>query len=154
MENKLTKLTDVEEYLKEQTRFYISTPERLAEALVFVKKLKMFAEQVEESVKKRGAELMNEKNLSQIDFDGWRVIKQEASELDEYSVSSLFGAVGNEVAMGLTKVDNTKLKLWLKKSKIEGEMLAKINSGKRVKLRKGYIKIVEIKEKEKPIYIK
>lgn len=153
MDNKLAKIDEIENYLKEQTRFYISTPEKLAEALLFAKKLKTFAEQVENKVKERGSELMFEKNLREIDFDGWRVIKVDPAEIDEFSVYSLFDAVEPEVAKALVKVDNTKLKMWIRKSKIEGKVLSKIVEGKKTKLRKGYLKIVEIKEEEPIIYI-
>jgi hypothetical protein len=64
-------------------------------------------------------------------------------------VSSVFNAIGDDqVAKGLMKVDGTKLKLWIKKSKVEGEMIEKINEGKKVKPRMGYIKILQIKQDE------
>jgi hypothetical protein len=154
MDNKLQKISEVENYLKEQTRFYINSPERLAESLIFAKKLKQFAEQVEAKVKERGSEIMFEKNLKEIDFDGWRVIKIDPTEIREYLVSSVFEAFGDVVGKALVKVDTTKLKLYLKKNIFEGEVLNKLNQGLKIKLKKGYIKIMEIKEKDdKTIYI-
>ena len=132
--------------LEENIRFYISTPERFAEALIFAKKLENFAATIKDKVKMRGYEIMSAKDLKQIDFGNFRVIQVDPTIVDEYSVYSLFNAVEPEIAKALCKVNSAKLKLWLKKSKIEGELLAKITEGKVSKPKKGYIKLIEIQD--------
>lgn len=134
--------------MEENIRFYISTPDRLAEALIFAKKLEIFAETIKEKVKKRGSELMFDQNLKFIDFGNYRVIHIDPTEIIEFSVISLFGAVDPQIAMALCKVDTGKLKMWLTKNRIEGELLEKIVAGKKTKLRKGYIKLMEVEPKE------
>jgi hypothetical protein len=145
MTEQITKYDKYLAELEENIRFYISTPERFAEALIFAKKLEAFADMIKEKVKSRGYEIMSEKDLKQIDFGNFRVVQIDPTTVDEYSVYSLFNSVEPEVAKALCKVNGAKLKLWLKKSKIEGELLAKITEGRVSKPRKGYIKLLEIK---------
>ena len=147
----MMEITKYDQYLaemEENIRFYISTPERLAEALIFAKKLETFSNMIKEKVKKRGSEIMFDGDLKYIDFGNYRVLHIDPTEVDEYSVSSLFKAVEPQIAMALCKVDTGKLKMWLTKSRIEGELLAKIIDGKKTKPRKGYIKLMEIEPKK------
>lgn len=146
MEKGVTRYDKYLAEMEENIRFYISTPERFAEALIFAKKLEAFSEMIKEKVKKRGSELMMEQDLKFFDFGQFRVMKVDPTFTDEYSIQSLFGALDIDTAMALSKVDTAKLKLWLKKNRIEGELLAKITSGRKSKPKKGYIKLVEIKE--------
>ena len=53
MNKQLTKYDDKLKDLEDNIRFYLSTPEKFAEALVFSKKLKKFAEEIEIKVKTR-----------------------------------------------------------------------------------------------------
>lgn len=146
MEKNIAKYDQALQSLEENVRFYISTPDRFAEALVFVKKLEKFAEAIKEKVKQRGAELMNEKDLREIEFGNWKVQKIDAGETVEYSVASVIDAVGLDVAKPFLKISASKLEWWIKKSRLEGETLSKINMGKKLKIRKGYIKLIEKKD--------
>lgn len=146
--NEITKYDQYLAEMEENIRFYISTPERFAEALIFAKKLENFADMIKEKVKKRGGEIMFDQDIKFIDFGNYRVLHVDPTEVDEYSVTSIFKALEPQIAMALCKVDTGKLKMWLTKSRIEGELLEKITEGKKTKHRKGYIKLMEIKGDE------
>lgn len=148
MKNTITKYDKFLAELEENIRFYIKDESTFAEALIFSKKLDQFSEMIKEKVKKRGHEIMSDKNLKQFDFGTWRILEVDPTMIDEYSIRSLFNAVDNETAFALSKVDTAKLKMWLKKNRIEGELLMKISEGKKVKPKKGYIKLIEITPKE------
>ena len=145
-EKTLTKYDGILLSLEDKIRFYIKDEKSFAEALIFAKKLETFAEMIKDKVKTRGYEIMTEKDLKQIDFGGFRVMQIDPTTVDEYSVYSLFNSVEPEIAKALCKVNSAKLKLWLKKNRIEGDLLAKITEGKVSKPKKGYIKLLEIKE--------
>lgn len=147
METKnLSKQEEAFNTLEENVRFYISTPEKFAEALIFAKKLEKFSEQIKEKVKDRGAEIMVKNDLKEIEFGDYKVIKQDPTKSIEYYAPSVFMAFGEERALTFMKVDNTKLKNYILKARIEGEELNKLNLNRKEKERKGFIKLIEKKQ--------
>ena len=118
------------ETLKEQARFYISTPERAAEALLFVRNLETFAEEIKEKVKARTVELMDAKNkeaieYSIIDENGevrmWRVTRSYGTESKEYRPENVIKAIGPD-AIRFFKVGKIELEKYLKIASAKGEI--------------------------------
>jgi len=96
MEQQMEKFEDKKTILEkiENLRFYISTPEQVADALVFSKRLKDFAKLVEEKVKKRGAEIMSEQDLKVLEAGNYLIMKINPAEMRKYKASSIIEAVG------------------------------------------------------------
>lgn len=156
METKPIKYEEKLEDLKENIRFYLSTPERFAEALIFSKKLKAFAEDIESKVKERGKEIMFDKDIKEIEFGNYVVKQIDPTETNEYSPASLIEVLGVN-ASSFLKVSGGALEKWMIKSRLPFDQIEKIKSGMKIKLKKGYIRLDEKKEgkeKNKPIYIK
>lgn len=154
MESTITKYDDKLNELEENIRFYLSTPERFAEALIFAKKLEKFAEDIKEKVKTRGSEIMHDQDLREIEFGEYVVKLIDPTETNEYNPVSVIKALGENSA-GFMKVSTSKIEKWMMKSRLPFDEIEKIKLGMKVKLKKGYIRLDEKKEKEdKPIYIK
>ena len=117
--------------LKEQTRFYISTPERAAEALLFVRNLEDFAERVKESVKERAVRVMDEKNIELMTYS---IIDPETGEVKEWELRRAYGTVRKEYrpenvlkalgekSIGFFKVEKSKLEKFLKTAHAKKEI--------------------------------
>ena len=137
--------------LKDQARFYISTPERAAEALLFVKNLERFAEEIKEKVKARAVELMDKKGVEKIPYSildeetgevrEWMVSRAYATESKDYRAENVIEAIGIEDAMKFFKVKNTDLKKFLTtqsaQKKITMEQVEKAVSDPIITTRKG-----------------
>ena len=137
--------------LKDQACFYISTPERAAEALLFVKNLERFAEEIKEKVKARAVELMDKKGVESIPYSildeetgevsEWVVNRAYATESREYRVENVIEAIGIEDAVRFFKVKNTDLKKFLTtqsaQKKITMEQVEKAVSDPIITTRKG-----------------
>lgn len=137
--------------LKDQARFYISTPERAAEALLFVKNLERFAEEIKERVKARAVELMDKKGVESIPYSildeetgevrEWMVSRAYATESKEYRAENVIEAIGIEDAVRFFKVKNTDLKKFLTtqsaQKKITMEQVEKAVSDPIITTRKG-----------------
>ncbi len=136
--------------IREQSRFYISTPERAAEALLFVKNLERFAEEIKEKVKARAVEIMDKKGVESIPYSildeetgevsEWVVNRAYATESKDYRAENVIEAIGIEDAVRFFKVKNTDLKKFLTtqsaQKKITMEQVEKAVSDPIVKVRK------------------
>ena len=137
--------------LKDQARFYISTPERAAEALLFVKNLERFAEEIKEKVKARAVEIMDKKGVESIPYSildeetgevsEWVVNRAYATESKDYRAENVIEAIGIEDAVRFFKVKNTDLKKFLTtqsaQKKITMEQVEKAVSDPIITTRKG-----------------
>lgn len=118
--------------LKEQTRFYLSTPERAAEALLFVRNLKQFAEELENKVKERAVEIMDRENVDRVPYQivdqetgevrEWEVRRTYDTEVKEYRPGAVVLALGMEEALRFMKVSKTTLDTFLKKASAKGRI--------------------------------
>lgn len=118
--------------LKERARFYISTPERAAEALLFVKNLESFAEEVKVKVKERATEVMDRENKDLITYRitdpvsgevrEWEMRRSYDTETKEYRAENVFKAFGPETALQFLSVSKMKLEAFLKKASAKGEI--------------------------------
>lgn len=118
--------------LKEQTRFYLSTPERAAEALLFVRNLKRFAEELEDKVKERAVEIMDRENVDRVPYQivdqetgevrEWEVRRTYDTEVKEYRPGAVVSALGMEEALRFMKVSKTTLDTFLKKASAKGHI--------------------------------
>jgi hypothetical protein len=136
-DNILTKLNNL--------RFYIRTTDQASRAILFAKKLREFADLVEEKVKKRGSEIMDEQNLFEITLDNFVIKRIEPTTTNEYRASSVIEGLGMERAIAFLKVATAPLEKYIMKARIESEELEKINAGRKEKQRSGYIRISEKK---------
>lgn len=137
--------------IREQSRFYISTPERAAEALLFVKNLERFAEEIKEKVKARAVEIMDKKGVEKIPYSildeetgevrEWMVSRAYATESKDYRAENVIEAIGIEDAVRFFKVKNTDLKKFLTtqsaQKKITMEQVEKAVSDPIITTRKG-----------------
>lgn len=118
--------------LKEQTRFYLSTPERAAEALLFVRELKQFAVELEDKVKERAVEIMDRENIDRVPYSitdpvtgevrEWEVRRTYNQEIKEYRPGAVVTALGMEDALRFMKVSKTALDDYLKKESARGHI--------------------------------
>lgn len=130
-QNALAKHEQTIEKLKEEARFYISTPERAAEALLFVRNLKRFAEEVEAKVKERAVEVMDKKNTDLITYSitdqesgevrEWELRRDYGKQSKEYRPENVFAALG-EKAFKYFKVGKVALEKDLTKLSAKGEI--------------------------------
>lgn len=117
--------------LKEQTRFYISTPEKAAEALLFVRELERFAEEVKAKVKERTVEIMDRENKELIEYSitdpetgevrEWEVKRSYGSITKEYRPENVYDALGED-CFAFMKVEKGKLETFLKKASAKGDI--------------------------------
>lgn len=146
MSNYLSKVSEI----KEQCRFYINSPEKVAEALLFVKSLEKMTEEVKKSVKERAIELMEKENKEMItysitDFETgeikeWEIKRNYGSQTKEYRPENVFKALG-EKAFKYYKVAKTDIDRDLRKMSAKGEismtMIDLAVSDPIIKMRKG-----------------
>lgn len=118
--------------LKEQTRFYISNPERAAEALLFVRQLKQFAEELESKVKERAVEIMDRENVDRVPYSitdpvtgevrEWEVRRTYATQVVSYRPGAVVQALGLEEALKFMKVSKVAVDTYLKKQSARGNI--------------------------------
>ena len=119
------------EAIKEQTKFYLSTPERAAEALLFVRNLERFAKEVKEKVKERTVEIMDRNNTEMIEYSvtdpetgeirEWIVRRDYGKQTKEYNPGNVIEALGAD-ALKFLKVGKTDLDKYLAKASAKGEI--------------------------------
>ena len=145
----MNELTKYDELLArmENLRFYIKDIPSAGKALVFAKKLREFADLVEEKVKTRAYELMSDEEVKQIEADGFLISYIEPQETQEFAPRSVLEALGDDAAIPFLKVATGRLKSYLTKASMQGavtmEEIMKCKEGAKTKYRKGYIKITE-----------
>ena len=141
--------------IKDEARFYISTPEKAAEALAFVKQLKDVAASIEESVKNRAYKIMSAEGLREVVYGAYTAKLIEPTEVRTYNPLSLVEALSETRTIdpwdvltdacdhGLLTVSNTALKKYLQSHKVEGDQLAILLHDSELKTKSGYISISE-----------
>jgi len=120
--------------IKEQARFYLSTPEKAAEALLFVRNLERFAKEVKEKVKERTVEIMDRDNKDMIEYQTldtetgeikiWQVKRDYGKQAKEYNVGNVIEALGMD-AKPFLKVSKTEIDKYLKRASAKGEITMK-----------------------------
>jgi len=150
------------ELIKEQTRFYLSTPERAAEALLFVRSLERYASELKDKVKERAVEIMDQNHTELIEYSvtdpdtgeirEWKVTRDYGKQSKDYRPENVIGAIGIENAMPFLKVGKVKLESYLKKANLKGELSIEVVtqaiSDPIIKIIKGSgVRIVEVKIK-------
>lgn len=147
--------------LKEQTRFYLSTPERAAEALLFVRNLENFAKELKEKVKERATEIMDNKNIESLPYQvvdpetgevrEWIVRRDYAKQSKEYRPENVYDALGED-CFAFMKVEKVKLEKHLATQSAQGklsmEAVSLATKDPLIKTIKGSgVKITEVKPK-------
>jgi len=148
--------------IEKQTRFYLSTPERAAEALLFVRNLERFAKEVKEKVKARTVEIMDAKGTEMIEYQvvdpdtgevrEWQVRRDYGKQSKEYRPHNVVAALGYDQAEKFFKVGKTDLEKYLARASAKGEitmaMVELATSDPVIKTIKGSgVKITEVKPK-------
>lgn len=148
--------------IEKQTRFYLSTPERAAEALLFVRNLERFAKEVKEKVKERTVEIMDKQQTELIEYlvtdpdtgeiREWKVTRDYGKQTKEYRPANVIDALGMERALPFLKVGKTSLESYLKKASLKGvltmEEVSRATADPTIKCIKGSgVKITEVKVK-------
>ena len=147
--------------IKEKARFYIDTPEKAGEALLFAKNLSNIIKEIDTSVRERASKVMDDKNISLLEYEivdpntgeikNWEIRKQEATELKEYRAENFIQALGENAIQFLT-VSKTKADNYLKKASAKNEIsmqqVEQATSNPIIKLKKGSIVVRELKPKQ------
>lgn len=120
------------EVLKEQTRFYLSTPEKVAEALLFIRSAEKYIKELKTKVKERAVEVMDRQNAEMVPY---RVVDPETGEVMDYQLRRDYGkqskeyrpenviaALGLEKAVPYLSVKKTDLEKYLKTETAKGTM--------------------------------
>ena len=117
--------------LKKQTRFYLSTPERAAEALLFVRQLEKFAEELKAKVKERAVEIMDRENVETLPYQivdpetgevrEWIVRRDYAKQSKEYRPENVYDALGED-CFAFMKVEKGKLEKFLATASAQGKI--------------------------------
>lgn len=117
--------------LREQARFYISTPERATEALLFIRNLERFTAEIKEKVKERAVEVMDRDNKELLSFSivdpetgevrEWEARRSYSTVSKEYRSENVIRALG-EKALPFLKVSKTALDRYIKKASFRGEI--------------------------------
>lgn len=125
--NYLSKVSEI----KEQCRFYINSPEKVAEALLFIKALEKMTEEVKKSVKDRAVDLMEKENKEMLSYSitdyetgeikEWEIKRSYGSQTKEYRPENVFRALG-EKAFKYYKVSKTAIDKDLKRMSAKGEI--------------------------------
>jgi hypothetical protein len=123
------------ELIKEQTRFYLSNPDRCAEALLFVRNLEQFAKEVKDKVKERTVEIMDRENKDVFEYSItdestgevriWSIRRDYDKQTKEYNPENVIKALGEEKAMKFLKVSKTSLDTFLKRESGKGSITMK-----------------------------
>lgn len=160
----VTKYDGAIEELKKNMRAYINTPDRFAEVLAAVKKLKDFTKEMEESVKKRGGEIMFDQDLKEIEFGDYVVRSIDPSETNEYSPASVvktfideYGDEGISMVSQFLSVSAPKIEKWAIKAKVPITVIEKFRAGMRTKIKKGFVALYPKRAKKEgdgPVYIR
>lgn len=147
--------------IEKQTRFYLSTPERAAEALLFVRNLEKFAKDVKEKVKERTVEIMEREHKDMIEYQTvdtdtgeiriWNVKRDYGKTSKEYNPGNVIEALGDG-ALNFLKVGKTDLEKYLKTAQLKGEITMQqvelATKNPKIKTIKGSgVKIIEVKPK-------
>jgi len=148
--------------LKEQARFYISTPESAAEALLFIRELERFAEEIKKNVKERAAKIMDEKGMELITYSitdpetgeirEWEVRRDYGAQTKEYKPENIFKVMG-EKAFKYFKVGKTVFEKDLKRLSAKGELtmeqVGEATADPIMKMKKGSgVKLMEVKPRK------
>lgn len=133
----------------ENLRFYIKTEDQASKALIFTKRLREFADFVEEKVKARASELMSDNDKHTLEFEGWTIKRVEPTTRVSYLATNVIEALGIDRAMPFLKVDNVQLKFYMIKQGMTQEEIGIATRGKKERPIRGYIKIIENKKNDK-----
>lgn len=120
------------EIIKEQTRFYLSNPEKCAEALLFVRNLERYAKEIKEKVKERTVEIMERDNKEMIEYQTldtdtgeikiWQVKRDYDKQSKEYRPENVIQAVGLDTAVKFFKVSKVDFDKYLKRASAKGDI--------------------------------
>lgn len=136
--------------IKEQCRFYINSPSKVAEALLFIKSLEKMTEEVKASVKERAVELMEKSNKDILDYS---ITDFETGEIRDFEIKRSYGSttveylpenvykVLGEKSFKYLKVAKTAIDRDVKRMSARGEITMEdvdnIVKDPKIKMRKG-----------------
>lgn len=145
--------------IKEQCKFYLNSPEKVAEALLFIRDLEKMTEEVKSSVKERAIELMDKKQTELISYSitdpetgeirEWEVKRDYGTQTKEYRPENVYAVLG-EKAFKYFKVSKTVFDKDISKMSAKGELsMQQVEDAVKdpvMKIRKGAgVKMREIK---------
>lgn len=160
MENKEEKVTI--KALVEKPKFYLSTKERVAQALIAIRVTEKLLDEAKNKVKERAREIMDKEDIKVIPFKAvdpdtgkelnWEVKIVDPTIMKSYDAFQVIKGLGEEKAKQFLKVEGGKLEWYLKKATVTGavsmEEMTEALKNVKTKPRKGSIQLREIKPKE------
>ncbi len=132
MKTKDKELIKIEKTLAERAKYYMKTPERAGEALLFAKQLMNFAENINKKVRETASEIMDENDVTKLNYDilnpetgeikSWEIRRQSASMSKKYKPENVLNALNkiNKDAFRFLTVKKTDLDRYLKKENAKG----------------------------------
>lgn len=143
-------MKDIEKALQliENTDIQVSNIEKFSYLYFYLNTLKKRIIEIEESVRKKGAELMNDEDIKTLKFKDSDIVFVEPTEIESYSASSVIESLGVERAMPFLKVDS-KITAYLKKASAKGAVsmpeITGCRKGLTKKMKTGFLKIIKQK---------
>ncbi|HFC77042.1 MAG TPA: hypothetical protein ENJ27_02330 [Candidatus Moranbacteria bacterium] len=158
MKEKDNKLIKIEQDIAKRAEFYINSPERAGEALLFAKQLTKFAEKINKKIREKATKIMEEQNIATLEYDivdpntgevkSWEIRKQESFVSKKYRPENVFSALGKK-AFNFFNVKKGELEKYLKEKSYQGEIpietVEEATKNPTEKTYKGRIVIREIK---------
>jgi len=124
------------ELIQKEVKFYLSTPERAAEALLFIRDLENYAKEIKAKVKERAVEIMDREERETIEYSvldektgevrEWLVRRSYGRETKEYKPENVLAALGVVDGVKFLKVGKTKLENYLKRASAKNEITMEV----------------------------
>jgi hypothetical protein len=147
----LAKVDEVKKQIQEQAKMYLNSPERVVEALVFVRMLEEVGDEIKEFAKKRGAQMMSDANVTEVELDGWKIQQVQPTITKKYSVTSVIEGLGMERAIAFLEIRGGALEKYAMKAVKNGAMtygeMEICQQAMKSAPKKGFIKLTKIKDK-------
>lgn len=141
--------------LTEQIRFYLNTPDKVAQALVLIRNTEKMLEQAKLKVTEKGKEMMDKAQTNVINYEtvdpdtgeviSWEVRRMEPTEIFEYNALDIMEVLGKDAFKFFkvsSKVRDEITKRHASKA-ISNDDLIKATKNAKTKTRKGFIKLTQ-----------
>lgn len=122
-------LTEKMAVVREASRFAITSPEKAAEALLFIRELEAVTAALKKRVKERAVALMDKEGIERVDYSltdpetgevrQWQVVRSYAKTTKEYQPGNVFAALG-KLAFPFLSVKKTSLEKYLSEQVSKG----------------------------------
>jgi hypothetical protein len=124
--------------------YQVSNIDKFASIYFYLHALKKKVTELEDIVRKKGAEMMFDMDMKSIGYNEFDILKIDPTETESYSASSVIEGLGMERAIAFLKVDSSITKYLKKASGMGAVTMQEVTACRRgltKKHKKGYLKI-------------